>query len=285
MNPLVSIIVPCYNQAQYLDEALQSVLDQTYNKWECVIVNDGSLDNTPEVAKMWTEKDARFIYLFKENGGLSSARNAGLKIAKGEFIQLLDSDDLLEPEKIRVQVEALVCDPEIDISVSGYRYFDDLTKELKIIGRNNLFPEVVLYKNDRDVKEVLNIKNPMVISAPIYRKGVFEKVGVFDEELVSLEDWEFHTRCALHGMKFQHINVSLYARTLIRLHTKSMMGNDEIMNVGTQLFLKKRIQNPLYLKYFPLDEVVITKSKFKFLKTIIKLCIPPIFLIIKRKLF
>jgi glycosyltransferase involved in cell wall biosynthesis len=78
MNPKISVIVPCYNQAIYLDECLQSVLDQTHENWECIIVNDGSTDHTEETAKKWTEKDARFIYIYKKNGGLSSARNAGL---------------------------------------------------------------------------------------------------------------------------------------------------------------------------------------------------------------
>ena len=68
MNPLVSIIVPCYNQAQYLPETLDSVLAQTYPYWECIIVNDGSPDNTEEIAKHYCEKDNRFKYLFKENG-------------------------------------------------------------------------------------------------------------------------------------------------------------------------------------------------------------------------
>jgi len=92
-QPLISVIVPCYNQAQYMDECLQSVLDQTYQNWECIIVNDGSPDDTEEVALQWTEKDTRFIYLKKENGGLSSARNAGIEIAKGEWILPLDCDD------------------------------------------------------------------------------------------------------------------------------------------------------------------------------------------------
>ena len=90
---MISVIVPCYNQAHYLDECLQSVLDQTYQNWECIIVNDGSPDNTEEVAKKWVEKDSRFKYLLKENGGLSSARNAGINVAKGEWILPLDSDD------------------------------------------------------------------------------------------------------------------------------------------------------------------------------------------------
>lgn len=95
MNTLISIIVPCYNQAQYMDECLQSVYDQTFINWECIIVNDGSPDYTEMVAKKWVTKDSRFKYLLKENGGLSSARNAGIRIAEGQWILPLDCDDLI----------------------------------------------------------------------------------------------------------------------------------------------------------------------------------------------
>ena len=95
MNVLVSIIVPCYNQAHFLNESLDSVINQSYPNWECIIVNDGSPDNTEEIAKKWCKNDKRFQYLEKENGGLSSARNAGIKISKGEFILPLDADDIL----------------------------------------------------------------------------------------------------------------------------------------------------------------------------------------------
>ena len=100
--PLISVIVPCYNQAQYLDECLQSVLDQTYQNWECIIVNDGSPDNTEEVAQKWVAKDSRFQYLKKENGGLSSARNAGIEKSKGEWIQFLDCDDKITTDKFEL---------------------------------------------------------------------------------------------------------------------------------------------------------------------------------------
>ena len=92
-NPLISIIVPCYNQARYLDECLQSVLEQTYQNWECIIVNDGSPDSTEAVALKWTAQDPRFRYVLKKNGGLSSARNAGIEVAGGQWILPLDADD------------------------------------------------------------------------------------------------------------------------------------------------------------------------------------------------
>ena len=94
----ISIIVPCYNQAQYLPECIQSVINQTYTDWECIIVNDGSPDNTEEIALEWVSKDLRIKYLKKENGGLSSARNAGISIAKGKWILPLDADDRIANE-------------------------------------------------------------------------------------------------------------------------------------------------------------------------------------------
>lgn len=95
-----SIIVPCYNQEEYLDECLRSVYQQTYKDWECIIVDDGSIDNTAKIALSWTKKDSRFQYFHQENKGVAAARNKGFDIATGEWIQLLDGDDLLLENKI-----------------------------------------------------------------------------------------------------------------------------------------------------------------------------------------
>lgn len=95
-RPKVSIIVPCYNLAQYLDEALQSIYNQTYIDWECIIVDDESQDHTKEVAQNWVAKDSRFVYLYKENEGVSSARNFGIEKANSEYILTLDADDKYE---------------------------------------------------------------------------------------------------------------------------------------------------------------------------------------------
>jgi glycosyltransferase involved in cell wall biosynthesis len=93
MKDLISIIVPCYNQAQYLDECLQSVYSQTCEDWECIIINDGSPDNTQDVANKWVVKDSRFRYYEIENSGVSSARNFGINQATGNWILPLDGDD------------------------------------------------------------------------------------------------------------------------------------------------------------------------------------------------
>ena len=115
-NPIVSIIVPCYKQAHFLNDALNSVLEQSYINWECIIVNDGSPDNTDVIASDWCKRDNRFKYFFKENGGLSSARNLGLEKVAGNFVQFLDCDDVLHPEKLKASIEKCTTEPLIVIS-------------------------------------------------------------------------------------------------------------------------------------------------------------------------
>ena len=93
----VSVIVPVYNQGEFLSEALESVLQQTYPNWECIIVNDGSTDNSGEVAKGYVNKDDRFKYLYQDNSGVAAARNNGIRHSDGFYILPLDSDNVLCP--------------------------------------------------------------------------------------------------------------------------------------------------------------------------------------------
>lgn len=282
---LISIIIPCYNQAQFLPETLQSVLDQSYQNWECIIVNDGSPDDTEEIAQKWCEKDVRFIYLKKENGGLSSARNAGLKIAKGDYIQFLDSDDLLEKDKLLHQ--SLFFNFNIDIIISGYRYFENSEGigKLKIIGRSGSIPETIVIMSDNvDVINLFRRRNPFVICAPLYKKRVFDIVGNFDEQLHSLEDWDFHLRCALKKVIFHHSGYADNSKVLIRLHDNSMTRNSDKMQENFIKFRKKYKQNPEYVAYFGIEEFKET-SLVRKLKSIAVLFLPPVFFSFKSKIF
>jgi glycosyltransferase involved in cell wall biosynthesis len=104
---LISIIIPCYNQSSYLEETLNCILKQDYENWECLLVNDGSTDSTESVILPWLKKDPRFRYFSIPNGGVSAARNFGIEQAKGFFIQFLDADDLLSPNKLSKSIGAI----------------------------------------------------------------------------------------------------------------------------------------------------------------------------------
>ena len=121
----VSIIVPVYNLGCYLAEALDSVLQQTYPQWECVIVNDGSTDNSEKVAMQYVEKDARFKYIYQENAGVAAARNNGIQNSDGLFILPLDCDDMLCPTYLEKGVARFLIYPETTLVYGKAELFGD----------------------------------------------------------------------------------------------------------------------------------------------------------------
>lgn len=209
MNILVSIIVPCYNQSHFLNESLQSVLDQTYVDWECIIVNDGSLDNTESIAQQWCEKDNRFSYLYKENGGLSSARNAGITKSDGEYILPLDADDYIQKDYLSKLVPKLYQDESLAI-VSCYSEFfkkslNNIIFELKPEGTTYHY---LLYVNQ-------------LIATSLFRKICWEEVGGYDETMKKgFEDWEFWIAITKRGWKYKVIEEFLF---YYRKSKKSML--------------------------------------------------------------
>ncbi|WDF62875.1 glycosyltransferase family 2 protein [Flavobacterium sp. KACC 22763] len=175
-NPLVSIIVPCYSQALYLDEALQSVLVQTYVNWECIIVNDGSPDNTDEVAKIWLQKDTRFKYVFQENSGLSCARNFGISQAAGEFILPLDADDKIALNYTELAMRAFEQDRSLKVVYCKAEKF----------GIKNGLWELPPFSLER-----LTYDN-MIFCSAFFKKSDWSLVGGYDSKMIyGLEDWEF----------------------------------------------------------------------------------------------
>ena len=98
-NTLVSVIIPCFNQGKFLHDAVESVRTQTYPHWECIIINDGSTDDTDKTAKALISDDKRFRYHYQNNRGLPATRNTGLKMTGGAYIQFLDADDIIRPQK------------------------------------------------------------------------------------------------------------------------------------------------------------------------------------------
>ncbi len=184
LAPKVSVIIPCYNQAQYLPEALRSVSDQSYSNWECIIVNDGSPDDTETVALEWCEKDSRFHYLKKENGGLSSARNAALSIAKGEWIQFLDADDWIHPQKIESSIVLINSDPGIKLVVTDFKFFSTNIAEahephFKIHKESLTFENILFKWSD-------NFTIP--IHCALFNSKIIKRIQ-FDENFKAIEDW------------------------------------------------------------------------------------------------
>lgn len=177
-EPLISVIIPCYNQGNYLAEAIESVLAQTYSNWEAIIVDDGSTDHSAEVAKEYVQKDARVHYIYQSNAGPSAARNNGVKASSGQYIQFLDGDNKLSEQYLNLAVRYLETHPSCVLFYSRAMYFGERSDEFPIRWTGY---EDMLCLNSIDC-------------ACCVRRTDFDRVGGFDEQLRGYEDWEFFIR-------------------------------------------------------------------------------------------
>lgn len=236
-NPLVSIIIPCYNQANFLPETLRSVLVQTYTNWECIIVNDGSPDDTEDVALEWQEKDSRFRYIKKKNGGLSSARNAGLAEVIGDYIQFLDADDVIHPEKFRLQLQDI--NPSTRYAISYCDYFSSSEKSLIEPFPYHISSE---FRSSNYIFELIN-RWEKSLSIPchcflISRNILKDNSISFDETLINHEDWDFWMTIFRYNPSVFYVPEQLVT---YRIHSSSMSRNYKQMKLGFQAAIKKQL--------------------------------------------
>ena len=207
---LVSVVIPCYNQAQYLAEAVESVIAQTYPHWEIVIVNDGSPDQTNLVAqRLILQHPERKIRLIeKVNGGLSDARNAGIGHARGELILPLDADDKIAPTFLTKTVAVLQVHPEIAIAYTDWVYFGAQTGRRAAI--------------DYDFKQMCTKENLFTCTS-LFRRKAWEVTGGYNPNMTKgVEDWDFWISCGEKGFIGQRISEPLFfyrAKDVSMIHT------------------------------------------------------------------
>lgn len=239
----VSIIIPCYKQAHLLPETLDSVLAQTHGDWECIVVNDGSPDNTAEVAERYASQDARIRHVWQENKGLSGARNRGLDEAGGAWIQFLDSDDILHPDKLTRQLDAMRPATRPAMSFCDYRYIVAEGSEERVAKSRALNLE----------RPRLHDANPLLefarrweidLSIPahsfLFDARLFTKLALrFDTKLPNHEDWECWMRVLAEDPEIYPVQEEL---ALYRVHGSSMCTNQDAMWRGYALALLKQMR-------------------------------------------
>lgn len=229
----VSVIVPCYNYGRYLADALNSVQMQTLKDWECIVVDDGSSDNTKEVVARFSQLDDRFRYWYQENSGVSGARNTGIRNTSGKYIQFLDADDIIESEKLEIQVNYLECHQNLDLVYGDARFFSTENPEALYFSfqeDNDDWMPRVSGNSDLLLKYLVK-SNFMVVSSPLLARRLVDTNGLFNEDLKSHEDWEFWLRCAINGAYFKYLKAeNTYA--LIRTHDKSLSNKSLEMYVS-----------------------------------------------------
>ncbi len=229
----VSIIIPTYNYGRFITQAIESVQAQTYKHWECLVIDDGSTDNTGEIVERFAARDERIKYVYQSKSGVSAARNVGIKRNTGAYVQFLDADDLLEANKLARHVEYLNRHSDVDIVYGDSRYFTDGNPNQRLYGmRGETRPwQPQVSGCGRRVMPCLVRRNIMVISSPLIRRKVFETSGMFDETLSYYEDWDFFVRCAAHEKCFAYQDFD-GTRALIRIHETSASKNLKRMNEG-----------------------------------------------------
>jgi glycosyltransferase involved in cell wall biosynthesis len=214
-NPKISVIIPVYNSEKYLDEAVQSILDQTFSEFELIIINDGSTDSSLAMLKKWAEKDRRIRLFDQENAGRSFTRNRGLELAESEYIAMLDSDDIALPTRLEVHYEFMENNPEVVIV--GAQIEGICMKGLSLF-----YSGTPLFDHNEIETALLNDHGVQLCQgASLMRKSAALKVGGYNEKYTVGEDTDLFLRMALIGKLANVSNVLLKYRQHIESATNA----------------------------------------------------------------
>ena len=233
MKSLVSIIIPCYNQDQFLDETLQSVFDQTYSNWECIIVNDGSTDASESIIFDWVQRDKRFQYYKTTNSGVSAARNYGLRIAQGEYIQFLDADDLLTADKLTLSLDALQ-KYKVDIVCSNYLMFS-----AKVTATEPPFSNLDHFEfNFYNLARYWNDGFTVPCHCWFFKASLLQNIS-FPLDLTAQEDW------VMWLLIFQQKPKTFYLQNPLALYRRNPFGRTNAEGIFDETLLAIRYLKPL----------------------------------------
>lgn len=222
--PLISIIMPAYNASLTIEKAIHSVLNQVYENWELIIVDDGSQDDTLNVCKKYD--DSRISIITKENGGPADARNVGLKFVKGKYVCFVDCDDWIKPEYLYLLYQSLV-NNQSDISVCGL-----------VLSRKGCHLELApqeckCYRQIYDNLEFIKHFETGILNSPcnkLYKKNIIDKYGLLFKPLVLVEDIEFNIQYFRYISKISFIKESLYCYEQDNSHVTVRVSSDDFEN-------------------------------------------------------
>ncbi|MHC4206509.1 MAG: glycosyltransferase, partial [Planctomycetota bacterium] len=232
ISPSVSVIIPCFNTAKYLSQAIESVLRQTFGDFEIIVVDDGSTDNTPEVVKSF--EDGRIHYIYQKNKGLAGARNTGIRHSSGRYITFLDADDYFLPNKLKDQVTFLQEHPQYGLVAGGF---------LRVDQAGNIHGTFNAQVGEVSPEELL-VQNRFVIHSTLIGRTWVEKAGCFDESLRGAEEWDFHCRLAIAGCAMYRMGeaVCAYRFVLGSMSTDAELQTTSRLKVVDKVFSHKNLQ-------------------------------------------
>lgn len=223
-NPLVSIVIPCYNAAEYVDTCIASVLNQDYENIEVIVVDDGSTDNSLAILKNIELNESNVKVFTQRNSGACAARNYGIKESVGYYIKFLDSDDFLESGALKAQVEVA---NSVNSRIIPYGYRNVLSDGRTIINKN-----ILSFKSQ--FSDLIN--NNIITTLPLHQRDVLLSVGLFDERLKFRQEWDLHLRLANSGFIFEYHDDCIYTQcihhTNDRISSRKLVANNELENLN-----------------------------------------------------
>ena len=246
--PSVSVVMTCYNYGRYLTGAIQSVLSQTYQDFEIILVNDGSTDDTDQVVKRYLG-NPRFSYIQQNNAGQANAKNAGIRNSRGKYIAFLDADDLWVKDKLEKQIRLFLSD-SVGVVFSRASYIDEHGKKLNMkVNGKYLQP-----KRGKITKDLF-IDNFVPFSSSIVRQKCLEQFGLFDEAFKMGIDWDLWLRLST-AFKFDFVDEPLL---LYRVGHLGQMSK----NVEERQFWSGQIMSKFLNKYSSfINENTITTASY-----------------------
>lgn len=231
--------MPCCNVGELLGKTLDSVLAQSFPAWECIIVDDGSTDSTSQRAAEYTEKDARFKYVYQENKGLAGARNTGVRNSCGKYILPLDGDDLIAASYVEKAVKILEEKEELKVVYAFARFFGAGSGIWRL--------------RDYSYKQLL-LGNRIFCSC-VYRRADYDRVGGYDETMPVYEDWDFLIRLLYpDGQVFRIPEVLFFYRTRQGSLLNSADSKPKCLAAQKHIF-KKNID--IYFEYFAKNPIAL----------------------------
>ncbi|WP_423818466.1 glycosyltransferase family 2 protein [Salinimicrobium sp. TIG7-5_MAKvit] len=240
-DPQVSIIMATYNRAHLIGESIEAIINQSFKNWECLVIDDGSIDETTEIIKSFTVADKRIKYFMrpgKYKKGLPGCRNYGLDMAEGEYIIFFDDDDIAHPHNLKICVAELA-----DRNVSYCRYLKDVFRGDFNVGfdRGLSFSKKIL--DIRDLEEVVMGTLPFNSCQVMWRRECFNN-NYFNEELMYAEEWECYLRILLKEVKGVSVNkVLFYGRKHLNSNTGEFYTNDPVRRRSYSKAVKLVIEN------------------------------------------
>lgn len=195
MIPTVSVIMPTYNRGKYIAKAIESVLFQTFQNFEIIIIDDGSTDNTKEILQKYLQ-DKRIKYIYQKNQKVSKARINGIKNCSGKYIALLDSDDYwIDNKKLEKQVNFFQKNPDCVLQSGGI---------IRVLENGKEISKILNPESDREIRQGMLLSCLFVPSAAIFKKDSYEKVGGFNKDSDLSEDWELFMQLGNVGKLHNH---------------------------------------------------------------------------------